>query len=285
MMINNQYHCFISGLPDISFDNRREWIDIPAFKMMLKENLHPHDYRQVELVFLEEDNRTLAQFLAEDEIEDRRAGNFTVNDYREQLEIFEAILPPEDILPGYMVKVMKEVHETEDEGRADKMQIEHRLAEGYYSCIMADGSPFLKAFTQLNYNIKNLVAFIKAGKHGKEQEQFITGSSDHAAHLRNYAGRNLASDPEFEFFDEIISYSNSTSFAEEERKYDRLLWQQADDMTFFENFSIDRILAYLQQMRILARWSPLDKKSGEQKLRAIVNSAWQEPATMEDNDY
>ncbi len=282
-MMSNQYHCFISGLPDISFDNRREWIDIPAFKRMLKENLHPHDYRQAELVFLEEDNRTLARFMSGDEIEDWGAGNYTIDDYREQLEIFQAILPPDDILPGYMVEVMREVHDTEDKGKADKLQIEHRLAEGYYSWIMAAGSPFLKAFTQLKYNIKNLVAFIKAGEHGKEQERFITGSSDHAAHLRNYPGRSLVSDPEFEFFDEIISYSNSSSFAEEESLYDRLLWQQADDMTFFEDFSIDRILGYLQQMRILARWSPLDKKSGEEKLRAIVSSAWQEPAAMEDN--
>lgn len=278
--MSNQYHCFISGLPDISFDNRREWIDIPAFKMMLKENLHPHDYKQVEMVFLEEDNRTLAQFLAGEDIPDWYAGNHTIDDYREQLEIFQAILPPEDILPAYMVEVMKKMHDTEDESKADKLQIEHELAEGYYSYVMAEGSPFLKSYTELNYNIKNLVAFMKAGEHGIEQERFITGSPDHAAHLRLYAGRSLAKDPEFEFFDEIISYSNNTSFAEEEKKYDRLLWQQADDMTFFEDFSIDRILGYLQQMRILARWSALDKKSGEEKLRDIVNSAWQEPAAM-----
>ncbi|MDZ7740174.1 MAG: DUF2764 family protein [Bacteroidales bacterium] len=285
MMINNQYHCFISGLPDISFDSRRAWIDIPDFKRMLKENLQPHDYRQAEMVFLEDDNRTLARFMAGDEIENGGAGNYTIDDYREQLEIFSAILPPDDILPDYMVEVIREVHEAEDERKADILQTEHRLAEGYYSYIMANGSPFLKAFTQLNYNIKNLVAFIKAGEHGMEQERFITGSAGHAAHLRNYAGRNLSKDPEFEFFDEIISYSSTASFAEEERKYDRLRWQQAEDMTFFEDFSIDRILGYLQKMRILARWSPLDKNSGEEKLRDIVNSAWQEPAAPEGSAY
>lgn len=311
MITQNQYHCFIAGLPDISFDDHKEWVDMPSFKKILKENLHPDDYRQVEMVFLEEDNRTLTQFLAgereqsgdtpsaagkqsgsEKQSDDDTqysnkqqptdAGNFSYEDYNEQLEIFSAILPPDDILPPYMVEVMKEIHEKEDEEKTDMLQIGHRLAEGYYSYIMANGSPFLKAFTEFNYNLKNLVAFTKGGDHGMEQEKFITGASEHAAHLRNYTGKSLAKDPEFEFFEEILSYSNNTSFAEEERKYDRLRWQRAEEMTFFEYFTIDSILGYLQQMKIIARWAPLDKASGEEKLRDIVNNAWQEPAVDEE---
>ena len=57
MIMKNQYYCFISGLPNLSFDDQKEWISIAAFKKMLEDNLHPDDYKQVELVFLNEDHR------------------------------------------------------------------------------------------------------------------------------------------------------------------------------------------------------------------------------------
>lgn len=275
MIMKNQYYCFISGLPNLSFDDQKEWISIAAFKKMLEDNLHPDDYKQVELVFLNEDHRGLARFLESGEITPGGTGNYTIDDYKEQKEIFSAILPPEDILPGYMVSIMKE--SLEDSEGFDKVDTEHKLAEGYFHHIMNNGSPFLKAYTEFNYNMNNLLAFIKAGKYGLEQEPFITGSSEHAGHLRNYAGRSLAKDPEFEFFDEILSYTGNGSFAGEEKKYDMLKWNIIDDMIFFEDFSIDRILGYLQQMLILSRWSPLKKESGENRLRNIVHSAWQKP--------
>ena len=95
--------------------------------------------------------------------------------------------------------------------------------------------------------------------------------SSHAEHLAANKGKSPATDPEFEFFDEIVSISESRSFSDQEIKYDRLRWRIINEMIFFENFSIDWILGYLQQLIIADRWSELKKESGEKRLREILD--------------
>jgi len=70
-----------------------------------------------------------------------------------------------------------------------------------------------------------------------------------------------------------MSYTGSQSFAEEEMKFDRLRWRVIEELIQFEDFSIERILGYLQQMLILKRWSSLKKEPGEAKLREIMDKS------------
>jgi len=275
-MVKRQYHCFISGLPALTLDDSRLWISPHEFREMLKENLHPDDYRQVELVFMENDNRNLTSYLVSGKIPDSLVGNYSMSDFREQEKLFSAILPSADILPSYMVRVMRD--SWQEDGRKDKLKIEHELSEGYYHYLIENAVPFLKTYSIFDFNLRNLVAFIKAGNHNISQAQYITGDSLHARHLRDYAGRNLLKDHEFEFFDEIVSYTGSGSFADEEMKYDRLRWRVIEEMIFFENFSIDRIIGYLQQLVIASRWKALDSDKGEEKLRQILADSWKEVA-------
>ena len=273
-MLKRQYHYFISGLPVLSPDDSRLWISPAEFGEMLKENLHPDDYRQVELVFMENDIRNLTAYLVSGKNTNSLPANYSVSDFQEQEKLFSAILPSEDILPGFMVNVMKD--NLQEEGKKDKLKIEHELSDAYYQYLIENAGQFLKAYTVFDFNLKNLVAFIKASRHNISQEQFITGDSDHAGHLRDYAGKNLVKDHEFEFFDEIVSYTGSGSFADEEMKYDSLRWRVIEDMIFFENFSIDRIIGYLKQLLIASRWSALGRDKGEEKLRQILAGSREE---------
>jgi hypothetical protein len=271
-MIQRQYHYLIAGLPNISLSDPREWISVTGFKDLLRDHLHPEDFRQVWLVFLKEDHRNLIRFLSGAEAVETGAGNFSFGDFKEQINLFSAILPSEDILPPYMVEVLRENH-TNDEKR-DPVLISHALAEGFYSFIMSNGCSFLKSFYEFDYNMNNLVAFLKASKFLSEGGKYITGRSQHAVHLQNLEGKSLVKDPEFEYFDEIISISGTASFAEEELKYDRLRWRVIEELVFFEDFSIDRVLGYLQQMLIISRWSALDSDFGVKKLRNFIDRSW-----------
>jgi len=272
--IQKQYHYFISGLPDLSFDDKKEWTSVTSFKKILEDQLHPDDYEQVKLVFLKDDHYNLINFLETGEIDEGRPGNFTLDHFRDQVSLFSAILPSEDILPPYMVKILQE--NIGDEAGINTVQISHMLAEGYYRYIIEKGSPFLKAFNEFDYNLNNLIAFMKTGEYLLDQKQFITGDSGHAMHLRSFAGKNLMKDHEFEYFEEILSYTESLSFAEEELKYDKLRWKVIEEMIFFEDFTLDWILGYLEQMIMISRWSSLKRESGEAKLRKMMHESWQE---------
>jgi len=269
-MIRRQYHCFIAGLPDLSLHEPREWTSPGSFKKILEDQLHPDDNSQVELVFLKEDHHHLMTFLETGDTPEQGFGNFSVEDFKNQVSLFSSILPAADILPPYMVEVLKD-HFMDKQKNA--LEVRRMLTDGYYRHIMKNGSVFLRRYTAFDYDLNNLLAFIKAGDHGLEQERFISGDSGFLKHLRRYIGKSLLKDPEFEYFDEIMSYTGSQSFAEEEMKFDRLRWRVIEELIQFEDFSIERILGYLQQMLILKRWSSLKKEPGEAKLREIMDKS------------
>lgn len=273
-MALREYHYFISGLPDLSFNEPGEWITPGSFKKILKEQLHPDDYRQAELVFLKEDHSHLISFLENGEMTAEGNGNYSADDYRNQISLFSSILPAADILPAYMVNVLRD-HGPEDKEK-DSLQIARMLTDGYYLHVMENGIPFLRKYTAFDYDLNNLLAFVKAGDHGLVQERFIAGDSGFSGHLRRYAGKSLPKDPGFELFDEIMSYTGSQSFAEEEIKFDRLRWRMIEELILFEDFSIEKILGYLLQMLILKRWSSLNKESGKAKLREILDRSTKE---------
>ncbi len=273
-MARRQYHYLISGLPDLSFNEPGEGISPGSFKKILEQQLHPDDYRQAELVFLKEDHSHLISFLENGEMTDEGYGNYSEEDYRNQVSLFSSILPAADILPGYIVKVLKD-HGPEEREK-DTLQISRMLTDGYYLHVMENGIPFLRKYTAFDYDLSNLLAFVKAGDHGLAQERFIAGDSGFSGHLRRYAGKSLPKDPGFELFDEIMSYTGSESFAGEEKKIDRLRWRMIGELTLFDDFTIEKILGYLLQMLILKRWSSLDRESGEAKLRELLDRSQKE---------
>jgi hypothetical protein len=210
----------------------------------------------------------LLDFLQTGEVQQAKHGNFTADEFREQIRLFSAILPADDILPPYMVNILRQ-HE-ESEGGPDFVQYSHDLATGYYHHIMQHGSDFLKTFTRFDYDMNNLLAFLKAREYGLDPKRFITGNSGLAKHLVQSSEKILTIDPEFEWFEELSALASLSPFADAELKMDQLRWKVIDDLIFFEEFSIDWILGYLQKMLIISRWAYLDASAGEKKLRKLI---------------
>lgn len=160
------------------------------------------------------------------------------------------------------------------QGGPDLASIQKQLDEGFFRLVMERGNDFLRGYYAFHYDLNNLLAFIKSGMYEMDQQAHITADTPHAQHLQQYAGRTLAKDPEMEYFDEITSISGNPSFSEEEKQIDQLRWQVIEDMNRFEYFTIDRILGYLLQMQIAGRWEQLDRESGEQQLRKLIDVSY-----------
>lgn len=268
-MMEREYHYLISGLPNISPEDKKPWISIPEFRSYLEEHLHQEDFAQARLLFLKVDHRNVIKYLEAGETEPGNAGNFTVDDFSDRDSLQAEAAPSPGSVPPYMAEVLLKYGDVKE--AINKSQISHELENGYYTHIMSFGCPFLKRFTEFDYNLNNLLAFVKAGQHRIDQQKFISGHSSHAQHLQNNAGKNTVKDPDFDYFDEIIALTGNPSFAEEEKRVDLLRWNAIDEMILFRNFTVDRVLGYLLQMLIIERWSSLHKHSGEKKLRNMLS--------------
>jgi hypothetical protein len=58
---------------------------------------------------------------------------------------------------------------------------------------------------------------------------------------------------------------------EREKQWDRLYWQKADELTQFNLFDIDVVLAFLVKAHTVARWNALDPVHGAELFSQLVN--------------
>lgn len=274
-MTKRQYHYLISGLPGL-YIGERVWTGITEFRNHLEVHLHPEDFTQVKHVLLHQDHQNLLHFLETGEIPPGSAGNYTLEDLRNPEDHISGTGQAADPMPDYMRTIL--VKYASDKEQADRPGVQRELDEGFLRLIMEQGNDFLRRYYTFHYDLNNLLTFIKSGAYQLNQEEYITGDTPHAQHLREYAGRNLATDPDLEQFDEILSISEKTSFTDQEKAIDQLRWRVIDEMNLFEYFTLDRILGYLLQMQIAARWEKLDRDSGEKQLRKLIDVSYRQLA-------
>lgn len=71
-------------------------------------------------------------------------------------------------------------------------------------------------------------------------------------------------------FKKLQAVFTTDNLIEREKMLDRMVWEKADEIVTFDLFNIDVILAFIAKAAIVARWSRLDQKAGEDFFRSLV---------------
>lgn len=268
---STKYHCLIAGLPELDLASRKSWVSPARFRKELEQELHPADFALVKLLFLKLDNEHLADFLEHGSFNRQEASNYSLEDFQKQLEQFDAILPGDDILPPYMVDVLSKYQQAGY--HAGRVELEREVADLYFDHVMELGNDFLKEYTRFEYNMANLLAYIEAGNHATDPWNFMAGNTAFVRNLREDSSVTLAASDGFDMYYEITCYAEMPVLAEKEMKYDELRWRMIDELVFFDEFTVNSVLAYLLKLLLIERWTRLEKAAGEEKLRAMVREA------------
>lgn len=268
---STKYHCLIAGLPELDLSSRKAWINSKDFRIQLEREIHPDDFAMVRLLFLRLDNDHLVDFIENGSFERMEASNFSLDDFKHQVEQFDAILPEEDLLPHYMVDQLRQYQKPES--NPDRVEVERVVADRYYEYIMEHGNDFLKEYIQFEYNTSNLLAYVEAGNHATDPWRFISGDTIFVQNLREDKSVTMAASAGFEMFNEITCYAELPFLSEKEMRYDEVRWRMIEEMVFFDEFTINSILAYLMKILLIERWVRLEKEAGEEKLRGMVEAA------------
>lgn len=271
-MEQRQYHCFVAGLPEMSFDDLSPWTGPAKFIKQMRRELHPDDMKLADLMLLRFDNTNLVRFLQGKELLNKGIALFSADDFRRQLEIFEAIVPEPDILPPYMSGTLR-FYSSPDEP-FHTVESRRMLDNGYYQWALDNGNRFVREYTAFEYNLSNMLTYIINGRKGlKQPDEGLSGDSDFTGHLHETAGKTLVKDPEFEYFDDILTIVNSFTMTEAEIHMDRLRWNVIDKLTLFSHFTADVILANMQKLLIVSRWASMSDQSGREKLEETIDKA------------
>ncbi len=267
----SNYYYLVSGLPDLQKDDAKGFLSPQDLMAEIMPQLSAEDTQLLRLLYAAYDNQNFLALLRDkDAVLDDR-GFLKRSDWEELLQFFKEEDNPSDerLLPyfaGYYLQTKSE----EDflKGWSD----EDYLSGLYYDYAMQSSNQFVSAWFEFNLNLNNLLTAILCRKHQLPQEKLIIGSTEIAKILRTSHARDFGISNLFEYTEEVIKLSEDTDLLEREKKIDALKWDWLDEHTFFNYFSIERVLAYVLRVEMLQRWKMLSVESGAQIFRELLLS-------------
>jgi len=265
-MPRNYYHYFIAGLQDIFLDDTEIHFPMQDFKNELKDHLKSEDYKLVELLFLPYDNENLLKFLNEDYDNHNDLGTFSLQEF--EVEFTDE---KQGILPSYMYKFV-EMYKDEEESKGLVKSWENILTEMYFDYVLKTKNEFLKQWFEFNQNLNNLLIGTNCRKYNLEAEKQLIGDNMVTTAILSSNAKDFGLDVELPYVSEIIALAENENLLAREKGIDQLKWNKVEEITLFDYFTIEVVLAYTIKLDIAYRWLELDEETGREMFAKIIDN-------------
>lgn len=267
-MIQRNYYCLVAGLPDLIPDDKKLHYSSAELRDYLKEELHPSDFRLVRLFYLPFDHENMLNLLYESEFDWDVRGNFS----REVLEQFvdkkQHELLDTSGFPTYLVEFMESYFEDDEDFQ--KTKAIHFLTEGWYNWLRKSENDFVARFADYKQTMGNIMLALNGRKHDIPFEKAIIGDDEVTQALRKSRSRDFGLSTEVNDIENIIQIFEIENILDRELRIDNHMWKFLDEITFFDYFTIERILAFVQKVFVVERWFELDKEKGQQIFNQLL---------------
>lgn len=268
------YYSFIAGLPDITPDNAKDAPQMDVLLEELEELLSDSDRRLLKLLRMRHDNENLTAFLADKTAEMNPLGNLTKEDWEEVVDTMENGTEfMEEHEPRIVPYIAEYYHRTHDEkqGGEETAYKEELLATLYYDYGMKCRNKFVSRWFEFSLNLNNILTAYTCRKHGWDIKSATVGHNEVAETIRkNPNARDFGLKGVFDDYDEIASIAEMTDLMERERRIDAIKWQWIEEQTFFEHFSIEKVLSFWLKCEMVHRWDGLDTEKGKSVFKGLL---------------
>ncbi|MGQ1784171.1 MULTISPECIES: DUF2764 family protein [unclassified Saccharicrinis] len=272
------YYCLVAGLPDILLGDKKVLFTSITLREMLHEELAERDFSLVRALYLPFDHYNLIDLLFYQKKEFDPRGNYstleleTLTD-KKRLEALE-----DHEFPAYFVDFANKILYAEEPVKsADAEVILFRMYSDY---LRQFSNTFLNEFLDFEINQKNIFTSLTGRKYDMEYEKELIGDGEVVEALVKSRSRDFGLANELEYVESLIQIYEDENILERELKIDRLKWNYLDESTFFNYFTVERVLAFVYKLLIVERWRALDEEEGRkmfQKLLSELESSYEFP--------
>lgn len=269
-MNKKNYHCLIAGLPDLIPDDKKRYFSSAELRDYLQDELRPADFELVKLYYLPFDHENLLNLLFDDEeFQWDERGNYSRKAFEQLADKKQLENVNFSMFPPYFRRFVLLFHDEEVQfTRAGAMKF---LTEDWYKFIFGSKNEFVKTFGEYKRNILNIMLALNGRKHNIPFEDAIIGNDEIARMLKTNRSRDFGlTDDEFNDIENILQLYEIENLLERELKLDNYTWQFIDEITFFNYFTIERILGFVQKLFIAERWLELDKEKGQHIFKKLL---------------
>jgi hypothetical protein len=261
--VKRNYYYLVAGLQDITLDVHKLSQGQQEFKEELQNELHPQDYNLVEILFYPYDNINLVNLLQKIEKEFDPRGNFS------QAQLEENIKEVNNELPDYMSRFIEAFKNSEQ--IIPCMSPENEITALFFNYTQTLDSEFLRNWFLFNRNLNNLLTAIVCRKYDIPWENQIIGTDDTADAIRRSHARDFGLSSEIPWVEDLLNISKTDDVQEREKAIDQMKWSYLDEVTFFEYFTIDRVMAFMIKLGMVERWLAIDKEHGKRMFSQLLS--------------
>lgn len=261
MLGKRNYYYLVAGLQDISLDIHKLIQDQLAFRETLKTGVHPKDFKLVEKLFLPYDNANLLKLLEKSDKPLSEKGNFSQ-------EVLEENIKEPATLPEYMNRFVSAFKNKEP--IFPDLSPENELTTLFFQEMEHEENDFLRDWFHFDLTIRNVMTALAARKHKVDYENQIIGTGDRPEAIRKSHARDFGLSAEVDYLEELMNLARTEDIQEREKAIDEFKWNYLDEATFFEYFTIERILAFLIKLGMVERWLAIDKEHGNELFKKLL---------------
>lgn len=256
------YYSFVAGLPDISLETIQSPLTVATLKEEFYREISSGDQQLLNLFFLKYDNKNLLSLLENKNTEINSNGVYSLEEWKEYIkEVQEVENPQISDIPSYYAKFISAY--LAEQPIFENLLWEDQLSVLYYEYAIKKGTPFISQWFELNLNLNNILAGLKARELKIDLGTVIVGDNEVAEALRTSSQMDFGLNQIIDYYPQIVRINEEPHLQEREYKLDLFKWNWLEEHTFFEYFSIEKVFAYLLEVDMIERWLELDPEKGK----------------------
>lgn len=262
------YYCLVAGLPDLIMEDRKLAFSSIIFRELLQEDIHPQDYTLVSLFFLPFDHNNILSRLYDKEPAYDNHGNFTAEEVEEITDKKSFEVAENLTMPAYIINFLDDYFI--DEEKPSRVNAERQLTSNYYEYLLQSGNQFMNDYVRYELNLKNVLTALNGRKYDMDISADIIGDGDIEYSLKKSRARDFGLANDVDNLESIIHLYEIPNLLDRELKLDLMRWQSLDEATFFNYFSIEKVLAFIVKVFIVERWISLDEEKGKELFKRLI---------------
>ena len=266
-MFSTSYYALVAGFREYALDAETKGFDVEAILAEVFEVLSSSDKKAVELLYAYYDCENLIS---------RRNGSSKFNTLgRLSSEELDEELRQPSHLAEPIAKVIRAYASPESED-AEDMDLTQPFAKAlmtaYYKVCEASKSRLLREWSKMDRIIRNVVAATVARQQGIAIDQVVVGEDSVVESLSRSSAADFGLRAELPFVEQLVAaVADEHNMIEKERKIDNIRWAELSELTTFDYFDLNAVIAYLVKVNMVARWAALDAKVGREMFDRLVS--------------
>lgn len=265
-MFARNYYSLVAGLREYSLEAEAKGFDAPEIVARIREELSRGDRRTLDLFYTYYDIENIVQLKA-------GRGRFNPLGTLSAEELEQQTAHPAK-LPAALGRILSAYADPEnpDFDEVDRTQaLSRSLFAAYYEVCARSGCRFLREWTAFDRNLRNVCAAYIARSRGTAVADVLVGGGDVADALARSSAADFGLKGELEYVDQVMAaVADEGNLIDKERRIDNIRWAMSDELSTFDYFDVNAVLAYLVKVNIVHRWMSLDPRQGRQMYQRLV---------------